>query len=188
MILYCKFFFILITRYQIILQNLIAMKVKPYLLAALLALTSFLNCSDDNDNQPACDGDCIIMSVNGETWESTQATIIKTDLGLPALLYYSIDGVRITPRIESISITIDDDLFVEGEHPIDFINGLTVAQFTSLLGVDAENWAALSGSISIDEKDETNLRVKGTFAFELEDADENTLSITDGYFNISYPE
>ena len=77
---------------------------------------------------------------------------------------------------------------MEGEHPIDFINGLTVAQFTSLLGVDAENWAALSGSISIDEKDETYLRVKGTFAFELEDADENTLSITDGYFNISYPE
>ena len=96
--------------------------------------------------------------------------------------------MRITPRIESISITIDDDLFVEGEHPIDFINGLTVAQFTSLLGFDAENWAALSGSISIDEKDETNLRVKGTFDFELKDAEDNSLSITEGYFNISYPE
>jgi hypothetical protein len=146
------------------------------------------NCSNDDDNQPQCDGDCLVMKVNGENWESTQANIIKTDLAGPALTYYSIDGIRFESRLETLAITIDDDLFVEGKHPIDLLNGITVAQFSSVLGLDTENWAAVSGSVSIDEKDEANLRVKGTFSFELEDADGNTLSITDGYFDIAYPE
>ncbi|HKK67693.1 MAG TPA: DUF6252 family protein [Bacteroidales bacterium] len=97
----------------------------------------------------------------------------------------SSDIIHITGSLdeafESITLEIPNTLG-GGAHSIDPNNGPVMAFYQEGLS----NYPAVAGSTTISEHDTENNIIKGSFFFNVEDNDDQTIEISGGYFEVQY--
>ncbi|MFO7879624.1 MAG: DUF6252 family protein [Bacteroidota bacterium] len=84
-------------------------------------------------------------------------------------------------NFESINLIIPDSIS-EGSHSIDPNNGPVMAYYRESL----TSYPAVAGSTTISEHDVQNRIIKGSFFFNVEDNSDQTIEISNGYFETEY--
>jgi hypothetical protein len=87
----------------------------------------------------------------------------------------------LSESFESITLEIPDTLG-GGSHSIDPSNGPVMAFYQEGLS----NYPAVAGSTTISEHDTENDIIRGSFFFNVEDNNDQTISISTGYFEVQY--
>lgn len=140
-------------------------------------LTVFSSCSDDNpiaDLLPS-----MRATIEGKEWKATARKTNLTDIG------FVITGTAISG--ETIVITIFGDQ--EGTYTLGNGNLEFSAAFKeSLEATIDDTYAAISGSVSLDDVDTDKKRISGIFELTIKDGS-STFDIIDGVFdNLLYTE
>lgn len=150
---------------------------KIYFALALLSLTlSAVSCKKDNNG----DDTFFRFKLDGNQFEATGLLAYATNFSD----YFVIYGVKTENSNETCYISLPKGIGTgthnldDSDHAAYYVNANSEAFST--------NWGASSGSVTIDEIDESH--VKGTFQFVAFDAETETIkkTITEGTFNVAF--
>ncbi len=155
-------------------------KMKVFVSIALIAII-MIGCSkddddnDDNNNNNTPDSGSMQLDVDGNTWTPDNVASASA-LGVIAL-----------SGDES-----DSDQHISFLFPNDISAGtydLTAGEITPIyISEDGSTYMATSGTLEVTTHNTTTNKFKGTFSFEASDFVMDTVSITNGSFDVTYIE
>jgi len=157
------------------------MKTRFLHFSLTLILLSISNCnkSDEGPTKLDPEGDCFTAVIDGQAFNSDNVT--GTDTGL----LLTIGATLGTTTLQTFGINLTNT--AAGTYPISIQPGTQViAQYSEGPLTSQTIYAGVSGSLTIEEHNTSEKRIKGTFSFEGDDSTGNMVSITDGIFDLKY--
>lgn len=159
------------------------MKIKLPLFLLLLTSLLFSNCKKNNDDDmqiPDPEGDIFSCYIDGRFYNSDNVTGI--DVGFLQI------GATLGAEVESFQLVLVD--LNPGTYSITAGSGaeVTMAYYVSAIDPMTLSYVGTSGTLTIEEHDASAKRIKGTFSFVGEQAQNQsiTTSITNGKFEVKY--
>ncbi len=149
-----------------------------YLLLSVLCVG--LSACDSNSSDVDLAVGTMRASIGGSTWEAANATANRMAAGGYAMV--TIAGA--TVRAETVSFTITDT--GTGTYTLDgtVTPGGPDALSATYIKTPGDSYVATTGTFEITRKDDEG--IEGTFSFEARNQAGQTVSVTDGAFNVGY--
>lgn len=158
------------------------MKIKHPLFLLLLTSMLLSNCKKNNDDMQILDpkGDIFSCNIDGRFYSSDNVTGI--DVGFLQI------GATLGSAVETFQLVITNT--DPGTYSISAISGaeVTMAYYVSAIDPMTLAYVGTSGTLTIEEHDTTAKRIKGTFSFVGEQAQNQSItnSFTNGKFDVKY--
>lgn len=151
-----------------------------YLLLMMISFT-VLSCSkDDDDNKLDPQGDCFTAKIDGASFESDNVT---------GSLFGGLLNIGATFGTTNVP-TFGLNIWADSEGTFDIVpsSGTTAtAQYSPAAAANAtDSYLGSSGTLVIEDWDKSNKTIRGTFEFEGINSDGETISVTDGFFDLTY--
>ena len=150
-----------------------------FILAFGLILFSCGNDDDQPEPQKQCDpdGDCFRAKIDGQLFEGEDVKGIKILFGV----------INIAAAGPSGAPTFAVNLVNTAEGTYDFAPQADVtATYSPSVVTSTDIYAAISGSLTIQSHDTTARQVSGIFNFEGINANNDTVQVTEGFFDLGY--
>lgn len=147
-------------------------------MACILAI-SCNNGDDDPSGKGDPEGDCFTAKIDGELFEADNVK------GTEIFSIINIGATYGTTEVPTFGVNINSS--TSGTYELGSQTDVTAFYAPAALN-STEQFAAVSGSLTIEEHDLGFNTIKGTFNFTGRNADGETIEVTEGFFDLTYGE
>jgi uncharacterized protein DUF6252 len=143
----------------------------------MIACLAFVSCKKDEINNCDPDGDCFSAKIDGVNYEGDDVSGYQV---FASIIIGAKSGTNPAPIFDLTLIATS-----AGTYAFDTQSDVVGFYTPDPLG-STDQYVATSGTLTIQEHDTAARRIKGTFSFEGDNTNGETIQVTEGSFDLGY--